>query len=135
MSSQFLSLEEAAKKLGITTDQLVAFRSEGKIRGFRDGASWKFPANELDRLADDLAGDGPDGFEIAGRGGRKTRFDDVDPELGERGRNAQLFVEGHAAARGLLAVSQRGVENHDAIVVCGVHPALLAPATGRQYLR
>ncbi len=55
MSSQFLSLEDAAKKLGVTTDQLVAFRSEGKIRGFRDGASWKFPENELQRLADDLA--------------------------------------------------------------------------------
>lgn len=55
MSSQFLSLEEAAKRLGISTDRMVELRSEGKIRGFRDGASWKFPENELDRLADDLA--------------------------------------------------------------------------------
>jgi len=60
MSSQFLSLEEAAKKLGVTTDQLVAYRSEGKIRGFRDGASWKFPEAELDRLAEDLAADADD---------------------------------------------------------------------------
>lgn len=55
MSSQFLSLEEAAKRLGITSDRMVELRSQGKIRGFRDGASWKFPENELDRLADELA--------------------------------------------------------------------------------
>lgn len=60
MSSQFLSLEDAAKKLGVTTEQLVAYRSEGKIRGFRDGASWKFPENELLRLADDLASESGD---------------------------------------------------------------------------
>jgi len=58
MSSQFLSLEEAAKKLGVTTDQLVSFRSEGRVRGFRDGASWKFPEGEIERLADDLAAEG-----------------------------------------------------------------------------
>lgn len=68
MSSQFLSLEEAAKKLGLTTEKLVSLRSEGKVRGFRDGASWKFPASELDRLAEDLseAGDDYDPYKIAG---------------------------------------------------------------------
>ncbi len=55
MASQFLSLEDAAKKLGVTTDRLVELRSQGKIRGFRDGSSWKFPEGDLDRLADDLA--------------------------------------------------------------------------------
>ncbi|MGV3486141.1 MAG: helix-turn-helix domain-containing protein, partial [Planctomycetaceae bacterium] len=55
MSSQFLPLEEAAKRLGITSERMVELRSQGKIRGFRDGASWKFPENELDRLADELA--------------------------------------------------------------------------------
>ena len=55
MASQFLSLDDAAKKLGISSERLVELRSQGKIRGFRDGASWKFPDNEIDRLADDLA--------------------------------------------------------------------------------
>ncbi len=52
--ADYLSLEEAAKKLGIPTDRLVELRSQGQVRGFRDGASWKFPENEIDRLADDL---------------------------------------------------------------------------------
>ncbi len=58
MSSQYLSLEEAAEKLGITTDQLVAYRSDGRVRGFRDGGSWKFPEDDLNRLADELAEEG-----------------------------------------------------------------------------
>lgn len=50
----YLSLEDAAAKLGIPTDRLVELRSQGQVRGFRDGASWKFPENEIDRLADEL---------------------------------------------------------------------------------
>ena len=51
----YLSLEEAAKKLGIATEKLVDLRSQGQVRGFRDGASWKFPDTEIDRLKDELA--------------------------------------------------------------------------------
>jgi excisionase family DNA binding protein len=56
--ANYLSLEEAAKKLGISTDKLVDLRSQGQVRGFRDGASWKFPEDAIDQLADDLAADG-----------------------------------------------------------------------------
>ncbi|WP_442507754.1 helix-turn-helix domain-containing protein [Novipirellula sp. SH528] len=53
--ADYLSLEDAAKKLGIPTERLVELRSQGEVRGFRDGASWKFPENEISRLADELA--------------------------------------------------------------------------------
>ncbi len=53
--ANYLSLEEAAQKLGVTADQLVDLRSQGKVRGFRDGASWKFAENDLGRLADEIA--------------------------------------------------------------------------------
>lgn len=92
MSSQFLSLEEAAKKLGVTTDQLVSFRSEGRIRGFRAGASWKFPEGEIERLADDLAaeGDSYDPYQMVdddapaespSSGGSGVVLDDLDLDL------------------------------------------------------
>ena len=51
--ANYLSLEEAAAKLGITTERLVELRSQGQVRGFRDGASWKFPDTEISRLEDD----------------------------------------------------------------------------------
>lgn len=50
----YLSLEDAAAKLGIPTEKLVDLRSQGQVRGFRDGASWKFPENEIERLAEEL---------------------------------------------------------------------------------
>jgi len=53
--ADYLSLEEAAKKLGISTDRLVDLRSQGQVRGFRDGASWKFPEDAIAQLAEDLA--------------------------------------------------------------------------------
>lgn len=52
--ANYLSLEEAAKKLGIPTQSLIDLRSQGQVRGFRDGTSWKFPENEIDRLKEDL---------------------------------------------------------------------------------
>ena len=53
--ANYLSLEEAAARLGITTDRLVELRSQGQLRGFRHGSSWKFPDTEIDRLKDELA--------------------------------------------------------------------------------
>ena len=55
--AEYLSLEEAAKQLGIPTEKLVDMRSQGEIRGFKDGSSWKFPTTEIERLADELGVD------------------------------------------------------------------------------
>ncbi|MBC8355791.1 MAG: helix-turn-helix domain-containing protein [Planctomycetes bacterium] len=56
--SQFLELNEAAQRLGVTPDKLVEMRSAGEIRGFRDGASWKFKEDEVDRVKAELGDSG-----------------------------------------------------------------------------
>jgi hypothetical protein len=56
MSAQFITLEEAAKKLGVDTDELVEMRSRGDIFGYRDGASWKFKPEEIERVASEMMG-------------------------------------------------------------------------------
>lgn len=69
--ANYLSLEEAAEKLGIPADQLEDLRTQGKVRGFRDGPSWKFPETEVDRLSEEIGeldgvvGEGSD-LEIGG---------------------------------------------------------------------
>lgn len=73
--ADYLSLEDAAKKLGIPTDKLVELRSQGQVRGFRDGASWKFPENEIERLQDDLA-------DLVGGGSGFLVEDDSELSLG-----------------------------------------------------
>jgi len=54
MATNYLPLDEAAQRLGISHEKLVEMRSRGAIRGFRDGASWKFPADEIERIAADM---------------------------------------------------------------------------------
>ena len=45
----------------------------------------------------DLACDGIDTLPVAARGGRKSRLDDVDAEVGKGARHAQLLGARHAA--------------------------------------
>lgn len=60
MSSNFVPLEEAAKRLGVSAEELVEMRSRGDIFGYRDGASWKFKPEEIERVASELMGDALD---------------------------------------------------------------------------
>ncbi|OHB81261.1 MAG: hypothetical protein A2W31_13710 [Planctomycetes bacterium RBG_16_64_10] len=51
MAQRFVSLEEAARTLGIPKERLNELREAGKARAFRDGTSWKFKEEEVERLA------------------------------------------------------------------------------------
>lgn len=51
MAQKFVSLEEAATQLGVSKDRLNELREDGKVRAYRDGASWKFRADDVDKLA------------------------------------------------------------------------------------
>jgi hypothetical protein len=53
MEQKFVKFEEAVEKLGITPERLNQLREDGELRAYRDGASWKFRADEIDRLASD----------------------------------------------------------------------------------
>ena len=54
---------------------------------------------------------------VAARGGGEARFDNVDPKVRKRARHPQLLGLRHAAARRLLAVAQRRVEDHDSFAI------------------
>lgn len=49
--SNFVSLDDAAKKLNKSPEELVEMLSRGDIFGYRDGSSWKFKPEEIDRVA------------------------------------------------------------------------------------
>lgn len=55
--SNFVPLDEAAKSLGVSTEELVEMRSRGEIFGYRDGGSWKFKPEEIERVGAELLGD------------------------------------------------------------------------------
>ncbi|MBL9125739.1 MAG: helix-turn-helix domain-containing protein [Planctomycetaceae bacterium] len=54
MALKLIPLDEAARTLGITVERLNQLRERQQIYGYRDGASWKFKQQDLERLADDL---------------------------------------------------------------------------------
>jgi excisionase family DNA binding protein len=60
MATKFIQLEEAAEQLGISADRLNEMRERNEIRGFRDGATWKFKEDEIEKLAGELKGGGGD---------------------------------------------------------------------------
>lgn len=95
--AQFLSLDDAAERLGITKDELNQRRDAGDIRGFRDGASWKFKEEEVERFATELAsGDGDDILDLAG-GEFDLGNDSIllsEQELGPAGKGPSSTVIG-----------------------------------------
>ena len=50
MAGKFVDLAEAAKMIGVSSESLVEMRSKGGIFGYRDGASWKFKVDEVERV-------------------------------------------------------------------------------------
>jgi len=65
MAAKYIELEQAAKKLGITTDELNNMRLSGEIHGVRDGSSWKFKSDELDRVAEERSVGSPGGESVS----------------------------------------------------------------------
>lgn len=51
--SNLIPLDKAAQMLGLDAKALNSLRLQNAIQGVRDGASWKFKADELRRYADD----------------------------------------------------------------------------------
>ncbi len=65
--ANFLSPEEAAKRLGITTDELTQLRERREIFGVRDGAGWKYREDEIQRYLEEHAAEAAEAD--AGEGG------------------------------------------------------------------
>lgn len=51
MAQEFYNLEEAARKLGLTTQELNAMAQHREIRAFADRGTWRFKAQDVDELA------------------------------------------------------------------------------------
>lgn len=52
--ANLIPLEQAAKMLGVSVEKLTEMRSSQQISAYKDGATWKFKMQELERVADEL---------------------------------------------------------------------------------
>lgn len=56
MAQKLLTSEEAAKMLGISVDDLNVMRERRQVFGIRDGSSWKYKQQDVERALEDLKG-------------------------------------------------------------------------------
>lgn len=52
--SKLIPMDEAARILGMTVEQLSELRSNNEIFGYKDGSNWKFKMSELERVGGEL---------------------------------------------------------------------------------
>ncbi len=61
MARKPLSAEEAAQILNVLPEDVHRFREQRKLSGMKDGGTWKFKPDEVERLAEELKHDGASG--------------------------------------------------------------------------
>jgi hypothetical protein len=52
--SNLIPMDEAARILGMTVEEVTELRSNNEIFGYKDGANWKFKMSELERVAGEM---------------------------------------------------------------------------------
>ncbi|MDA0832828.1 MAG: helix-turn-helix domain-containing protein [Planctomycetota bacterium] len=86
-SKKYLTLEEAAKILGVSPKELTKIREEGQIRGFADRGTWKFRQEDVDKVKRMRQSDSSPDVPLvtdddAGFGSSVVLGDDDEDELG-----------------------------------------------------
>jgi hypothetical protein len=118
MALKLLSLEEAARFVGVPVEELNQLRERRQISGYRDGASWKFKEQDLTRLKQRLAEpdeESSEEFDFALQDSEElidlpsdmveedARSDDIvllsDLELGESGPGTSSTIIGQAGVQ------------------------------------
>ena len=119
-------IADVARKVWITGPRRASQRLAGGLDVGRLGARQCRDLDAADLLGDGTAPPRPRAGEAIG----KPRLDHVDAEPLELPRQAQLLGGVHAAARRLLAVAERGVEDRDRAAFIGPAPTALAASRG-----
>jgi len=115
MARTFIELQEAARLLNVTTDELADMRTHHKINGYRDGATWKFKTDEIKRVAGERGIDLTDaqlqGTTDAGSGSDIDADLNLLTEVDESTADTVEFCLGDSSVSGCdLGRSRRSVE-------------------------
>ena len=95
MAKKYLSLEEAASLLDMTTEQLMKVREQGDIRGFADRGSWKFREQDIDEFQRSRQADSsPDFPIITGDSSSSVLEEPEATDLSKSDSDVRLFFDG-----------------------------------------
>jgi hypothetical protein len=117
MAGKFIELSEAAALLGMSGDELNNLRLAGEIYAVRDGSSWKFKREELERVAEDRgislsdsepAEEAEDMFEVEGM--ESGESSDLDLDLASEELDDSPTAIGRPADMDDLLGSESGLD-------------------------
>ncbi len=94
--AKFVDLKEAAGILGVSADELTEMRSRGDIFGYRDGSSWKFKIEEVERVQQERGASGS-GLGSGIIGASEEDFDELlgsNPSLASSGGLSGINIGG-----------------------------------------
>lgn len=116
MAKMFYTVEEAAKRLGKTEDELRALVREGTLREFRDAGSTNYKVDEVDQMAE-AAGADSGGTAASSSGGIVLEpADDSSIELSPSGSDI-LSLEEVDASEATAAGSTTGTKAKEGSVI------------------
>lgn len=92
MAKKYLSLEEAASMLGLSTDQVMRAREQGELRGFADRGSWKFREQDIEEFLRSRQADSSPDIPII-TGDSSSVLDDGDNDLSSSDSDVRLFFD------------------------------------------
>ncbi len=90
MEQKFIKLEDAAEKLGVPPERLNDLRENGQLRAYRDGPSWKFRTDEIEKLCEEGLPEPPPDSDI----GFGLLGDEELTPLGAEDSGLELELEG-----------------------------------------
>lgn len=109
--SNLIPMDKAAAMLGLSVDRLAEMRSNNEIFGYRDGSSWKFKPQELERVA-----------EVLGISLKKTRDDSSEFDLSDSSGSQPLLEDSDESGElvlddssdsGILSLAEGSVIDED----------------------
>jgi excisionase family DNA binding protein len=118
MAQKYYNVAETAKILGVSADDVKKMMEGRELHGYRDGADWKFKAEDIDRLAQDRKAEQPAVLETepADDQGGDVLLSEValgQPALGSSGTVIAMDALGAEAAKSDLSLADSGITMAD----------------------
>ncbi|MEW4452741.1 helix-turn-helix domain-containing protein [Bremerella sp. JC817] len=133
--ADYIPLSDFAAKLGVSEETIQDLRERGKLRAFRDGSSWKFKEDDLDKARSIMAEEGI-GISDAGSSDSESQEFELsgisDPEEGSSGSMDSLLIsdvgDGDAGSSNIIGDDSDSSLNLDSDIGLGDSSSSIDPA-------